>query len=72
MVFKELQPLTLDDVHEWFSNNGIYDSEQKRRELAEALFREHAVRRMADVEVALEEIHRTYLSQQQFELGSVG
>ena len=58
--------------NEWFSNNGIYESDQKRQELAEALFKERSHRRMADVEVALEEIHRTYLSDQQFELGSTG
>lgn len=72
MVFKELQPLTIDDVREWFSNNGIYDSEQRRLELAQVLFRDRAHRRMADVEAALEEIHRAFLSEQHLELGSVG
>jgi hypothetical protein len=72
MVFKELQLVTIDDVQEWFSSNGIYESEQRRRELAEGIFRVAQSRRMADVEAALEQIHQTYMSEQQFELGSVG
>jgi serine/threonine protein kinase len=72
MVFKELQALTVDDVNEWFSSNGIYDSEQRRLELAQSIFRGRPERRMAEIEVALEEIHRTFLNEKQFELGSIG
>jgi serine/threonine protein kinase len=72
MVFRELQPVTIGDVQEWFSSNGIYESEQRRRELAEGIFRTAQSRRMADVEAALEQIHQAYLSEHQFELGSVG
>jgi serine/threonine protein kinase len=71
MVFKELQPLTVDDVKEWFSSNSIYDSEQRRLELAHSVFGNRAQRRMAEIESALEEIHRTFLSEQQLELGSI-
>jgi serine/threonine protein kinase len=70
MVFKELQPVTVDDVKEWLSSNAIYDSEQRRLELAESLFRDRPRKRMSEVEMALETIHRTFMSEQQFEFGS--
>jgi serine/threonine protein kinase len=71
LVFKELQPLTIDDVSEWFSSNGIVDSERRRMELAQSIFQGQAHRSMADVEAALEEIHRNFLSEQHLEFGSI-
>ena len=71
LVFKELQPLTVDDVREWFSSNGIIESEQRRMELARKIFEGSEHRSMADVEAALEEIHRNFLTEQHLEFGSV-
>jgi serine/threonine protein kinase len=71
LVFKELQPLTIDDVSEWFSSNGIVESERRRMELAQSIFQGHEQRNMAHVEAALEEIHRKFLNEQHLEFGSI-
>jgi hypothetical protein len=71
LVFRELQPLTMDDVSEWFSTNGIIESDRRRLELAQSIFEGHPQRNMAHVEAALEEIHRNFLTEQHIEFGSV-
>jgi hypothetical protein len=70
LVFKELKPLTMDDVSEWFSSNGIIESERRRMELAQAIFEGQPQRNMAHVEAALEEIHRKFVNEQHLEFGS--
>jgi uncharacterized protein YneF (UPF0154 family) len=69
LVFQELAPITVDDVKEWFTSNGIYPSEQKQRELAESLFRKAVGRPMAEIESALEEIHKAFVRDYAFERG---
>jgi hypothetical protein len=62
MIFKELTSITADDVKQWFSQNGIYDSEQRWGELSDAIFRTGELKRMAEVETALQDIHRAFVS----------
>lgn len=62
MIFKALTSVTADDVKQWFSQNGIYDSEQRWRQLADDIFRTSEVKHMAEVEVALREIHSAFVS----------
>lgn len=62
MIFKALTSVTADDVKQWFSQNGIYDSEQRWRQLADDIFRTREVKHMAEVEVALREIHSAFVS----------
>jgi hypothetical protein len=62
-VLGELGPVSVDDVENWFSQNGIYQSEQRRRELAATIFRSAASKPLAEVEVALERIHREFVRQ---------
>lgn len=62
MIFKVLDSVTADDVKQWFSQNGIYDSEQRWRELSDTIFRTSEIRRMAEVEAALREIHRAFVA----------
>jgi hypothetical protein len=62
MIFKELSSITADDVKQWFSQNGIYDSEQRWAELSDAIFRTGEMKRMAEVETALHDIHRAFVS----------
>ncbi|NIM17309.1 MAG: hypothetical protein GTO45_35345, partial [Candidatus Aminicenantes bacterium] len=51
---KELTPVEFEDILEWFNQNGIYESEWKRREKARAIFRES--RCMSKIEEKLREI----------------
>jgi hypothetical protein len=62
MIFKVLSSVTADDVKQWFSQNGIYDSEQRWGELSDAIFRTSQLKRMAEVEAALQDIHRAFVS----------
>jgi serine/threonine-protein kinase len=62
MIFKALTSVTVDDVKQWFSQNGIYDSEQRWGELADTIFRTSEIKHMAEVEAALREIHRAFVS----------
>jgi hypothetical protein len=61
VVLPELQSVTMDDVKSWFGQNGIYDSERRRRELTEAIFQTAGVKRMSEVEHSLEQIHREFV-----------
>jgi hypothetical protein len=70
-IVNELTAITEDDVKDWFSKHGIYDSERKRQELAASLFRRRPTRPMVDVEVALEEIHNDFVRQHSRERGEV-
>lgn len=62
MIFKVLDSVTADDVKQWFSQNGIYDSEQRWRELSDVIFRTSEIKHMAEVEAALREIHRAFVA----------
>ena len=62
-VLGELGPVTVEDVESWFSQNGIYQSEHRRRELAASLFQSAANKPLAEVELALERIHRDFVRQ---------
>lgn len=62
MILKVLGSITADDVKEWFSQNGIYDSEQRWRELSDAIFKTGEIKHMAEVEAALREIHRAFVA----------
>jgi hypothetical protein len=61
VVLGELGPVTVDDVKSWFSQNGIYESEHRRHELAQAIFESATVKPLAEVELALERIHRDFV-----------
>ncbi len=66
LTLKELLPITLYDVKEWFSYHKIYDSEKMRHELAERIFKTKGGRFaeclcMADVEHELNLIHQEFL-----------
>jgi protein kinase-like protein/iSTAND domain-containing protein len=71
IVLAELGPVTVDDVTDWFHRNGIYLSEQRRRAAAEALFARRPVRRLSEVEHALETIHREFIREHLLERGSL-
>ena len=60
-VLNELTPVTLEDVKNWFSQNGIYESELRRHELANSLFKNATEKRMSEVEVQLQNIHREFI-----------
>ena len=62
-VLSELSSVTVDDVESWFSQNGIYQSEQRRRELAASIFQSAPSKRLAEVELDLERIHREFVRQ---------
>jgi serine/threonine protein kinase len=62
-ILSELGSVTIDDVESWFSQNGIYHSEQRRRDLAAGIFRGAAIKPLAEVEVSLERIHREFVRQ---------
>ena len=62
-VLGELEAVNVDDVESWFSQNGIYQSEQRRRELAASIFQTAAFKPLAEVELALERIHREFVRQ---------
>ena len=63
-VLDELQPVTLEDVKDWFARNQIYDTEQRRSELAESIFSGLSEKPMASVEAALAEIHSAFAAGQ--------
>jgi hypothetical protein len=71
MILGELSPVGVDDVKGWFSQHGIYESEQRRHILAESLFRSPAPKRMAEIELALEQIHRDFLNETLLERSSL-
>ena len=62
-VLGELGSVSVEDVEGWFSQNGIYQSEQRRRELAASLFQTSRIKPLAEVELALERIHRDFVRQ---------
>jgi serine/threonine protein kinase len=61
LVLPELSSVSVDDVKSWFGQNGIYASERRRHELAEALFRSKGPKPMSEIEQALEQIHRDFV-----------
>ncbi|HSU93100.1 MAG TPA: protein kinase [Gemmatimonadaceae bacterium] len=63
MIFKVLSSVTADDVKQWFSQNGIYDSEQRWRELSDEIFATSEIKKMAEVEAVLREIHRVFVAE---------
>jgi hypothetical protein len=69
-LLNELTPVTLDDVRSWFDHNSIYDSEQRRHELAAAIFRSATARPLAEVELALQRIHGEFVRQVTRQQGS--
>ena len=60
-LLNELTPVTVDDVKDWFSQNRIYDSELRRHELANSVFKDASAKRMAEVELALHNIHQEFV-----------
>ena len=62
-ILDELQSVTIDDVKDWFNQNAIYDSEHKRHEMAESIFKGEATKPMAAIEAVLTEIHKNFLEE---------
>jgi hypothetical protein len=62
MVFRELTPITSDDVQAWLSTHGIGQTELERRELADRVFVGTRAKSMVEVEDALHRIHRAYVA----------
>lgn len=71
LMLDELAPVTVDDVKDWFTKNRIYDSEDKRRQLAESIFSGATTKPMALVEAALAEIHHSYISEHALHRGNL-
>jgi serine/threonine protein kinase len=71
LVLAELAPVTVEDVTDWFHRNGIYLSEQRRRAAAESLFHRRGARRLSEIELALENIHRQFIQEHLLERGSL-
>jgi len=71
LMFKELMPIRLDEVKEWFNLHNIYDSEKKRLECAEKIFktpdgRVVPYKSMMEIEHELKIIHQEYLQKKGF------
>jgi len=67
VVLNELQPVTRDDVMEWFSLHDVYDSEEARLRTLHQIFEsgpEVGTRKtMAEIEVRLRDVHRLFTLQ---------
>ena len=70
-MLDELEPITVDDVKDWFAKNRIYDSEEKRRQLAESIFQGDTAKPLASVESALSDIHHTFITEHAAQRGSL-
>jgi hypothetical protein len=66
-VLRELEPITHDDVMEWFGLHNIYDSEERRMKRAQEIFQQPGMtssrRSMAEIEAVLGTIHREFVAE---------
>jgi hypothetical protein len=67
-ILNELQPITRDDVMEWFSAYNIFDSEEIRLKALDRIFQSETrhvrSKTMAEIETCLKEVHRDYVAEQ--------
>jgi hypothetical protein len=71
LVLAELGPVTMDDVTDWFHQNAIFSSEQRRLEAARDLFARRDRLRLSEIEGVLETIHRDFVREHMIERGSL-